>query len=560
MKPRRIGRKRRAVAGIILAALLFALIFTAGIGYLLFQSQADRNSYAANVQAFQGRQSASQEQIAFCAMPVSAGSCKAAPTGNALSVTVNDTGGFPISVTGWFVKDNATGKVLSSGVVQLASPLNLNVGNSGSFPLTGYNYVGGTILVSLVTSRGNVFTVQYPLSTTVTQVTQSSTTTTVTGPGSGGGNSLVVVMAATPVQAFSGTIITDNVTLFNYSNVPMTGATPVPAPPSYTTTGTAGLASTGCSQAYTPPGQVPDSSGFIPAWSGGGTAPHIYFLCTYTASSGAVGGLVSFSGAAKALQGTNTIYSAQATSNLVQVGGLTNPIAQGAFTSNFFFFKYSSCQPNAIAPSGGTSCTLPANTKTNYAGLPVVKNFPEADLISSGSNYYVAFYLNLTNTFNKPLPLLQYTFVQLESSAGNESDWWLVGTTAKMTNLVYYPTYNPASGPPTLTAYPTDCGTVDSNNVPTDSNCIYVKPGQTVTVTLAACGPGVAKWDWGGSQYGVHFDSLPAGVSCTSSTPYLNLGGSASGSATAAITVISFEYNGAVYTQDIAFQGVAFGS
>jgi hypothetical protein len=560
MKLGRVGGTRRGVAALILTALLFALIFTAGLGYLLFQSQADRGSYGASLQAMQSRRLASQEQVVFCAKAVSAGSCLAPVSGGSLVVTVNDTGAYPVSVISWFVRDNTTGKITSPpGVVQLATPVNLDVGNSTSFPLAGYSYSAGTVLVSLVTSRGNVFTVQYPLSVTVTNTILSSTSTTVTGPGSGGGNSLVVVMAGSPLQVFSGGIVTDNVTLFNYSNVPMTGAALVPTPPSYTTTGTAGLSPTGCSQAYTPPHQVPDPTGSIPAWSGTGPAPHIYFLCTYTAVSGAVGGLASFSGGAKAIQGTNTVYSSQVTSNLVQIGGLTNPLAQGAFTSNFFFFKYSSCQPNAIAPSGGTSCTLPANTKTNYAGAPNVNNFPEADLISGGSNYYVAFYLSITNTYSKPLPLLQYTFEQFEASAGNESDWWLAGTNGTMTSGTYYPTYsNATNGAPWLKPYPTDCATVNANNRPTDHNCIYVDPGQTVTITLAACGPGASKWDWGSSQYGVHFDKGVAG--CTSSTPYLNNGGSASGSATAAITVISFELNGAVYTQDIAFQGVAFVS
>ena len=551
--------RRRAVAGLILTAILFALIFTAGLGYLLYQSQADRSSYEASLQALEGRQSASQEQVAFCAKSVTAGSCMEQASAGALEVTVNDTGGIPISVMSWFVKDNNTGAVVSPpGVVQLTNPVNLNVGNSMSFPLTGYTYTSGVVFVSLVTSRGNVFTVQYPLSSVLTTVVQSTTSTVATGPGSGGGNSLVALMVATPLQVFSGDTVTDNVTLFNYSNLPMTNATLLPTPPSFTTTGTAGLAQMGCTGPYTPPGAVPNKWGTIPAYSGSGVAPHIFFLCKYRAASGQVGGLASFSGAASALQGNSTIYSAQSTSNLVQIGGLTNPLAQGAFTSNFFFFKYSSCQPASIAPAGGTVCTQPVGTKTNYAGTPNENNFPEAHVISSGNNYYVAFYMNLTNTFNKPLPLLLYTFLQFEASAGNESDWWLVGSTSAMTGGVYYPTYNPASGHPTLTPYPNDCATVNSSNIPTDPNCIYVNPGQTVTITLAACGPSVAKWDWGGSQYGEHFDGGVAG--CTSSPPYLNNAGSATGSATAAITVISYQNNGAVYTQDIAFQGVAITS
>ena len=552
-------------APLLIATTLFAMIFIAGIGYLLFQNQADRVSYQSNMQALQDQRMSGQEQIAFCAIPQSAGSCLAKPSGSALSVIVNDTGGIPVSVTGWFVKNATTGLMVSSGVVQLVTPVTLDVGISMTFPLTGNSYTNGTDNVSLLTSRGNVFTQQYPLSTSVTTMVQSSTTVTVTGQGNGGGNSLIVVMAATPVQAFTGAVITDNVTLFNYSNVPMTLASPplLPDPPSYTTTGTAKLVPTGCAGPFTPPGQVPDVTNTIPAYGGSGTAPHVYFLCTYTASSGAVGGLASFSGAAEAIvtttSGNVNVFSSQVTSNLVQIGGLTNPIAQGAFTSNFFFFKYSSC----IQPTGANfvSPCIP-----NFTPPANVNNFMSTAAMSAGSNRFVAFYLSITNTYSTTLPILQYTFEQFDSSSGNESDWWIAGTNTSMTGGVYYPTY-PASGNPTLISYPTDCANVYATavpghpaNSPKDPACIYVNPGQTVTITLASCGPGVNVWDWGGSRYGAHFDTTPSpgGAACTSSTPYLNDNGGTVGSATAAITVISFEYNGQVYTQDISFQGVAF--
>jgi hypothetical protein len=543
----RSGRRRPGIAGILIAAMLFAMIFTAGVGYLLFQAQSDKTSYSANIQAQRDRQLASQEEISLCVESGLTNPCTSGQVGapGLLTVVVNDTGGFPVSVVGWFVRDSA-GTIVSPGVVSLNStlnpPVNLDVGNYGSVPLTGYTYSGGTISVSLVTSRGNTFTAQYPLSTTVTTTQTFPVTVTTTGSGSGGGNSLVVMMAATPLQVFSGNTITDNVTLFNYSNEPMTDPTLIPKIPTSTTTGTALLSPGTCTK---------PSSETIAAYTGG-APPHVSFLCTYTASSGQVGGLASFSGSASVEQGNNTIYSSGTTSNLVQIGGLTNPLAQGAFTSNFFFFKYSSC-----VQASGANFAAPCTT--NYAPPPNVEIFPEADLIKAGSNYYVAFYLNITNNFNSPLPILSYTFVQFESNE-NESDWWIVGTNKSMTAGTYYPTYNPVSGNPTLLSYPADCSTVNAKNVPTDSNCLYVDPGKTVTITLAACGPGVSTWDWGGWKYGIHFGAPPAEsvAGCTSSTPYLDDGGASSGSATAAIIVISFEYNGAVYTQDIAFSGVAF--
>jgi hypothetical protein len=300
-------------------------------------------------------------------------------------------------------------------------------------------------------------------------------------------------------------------------------------------TGTASLNNPSCSGPYTPPGKVPDPGGTIPGYSGSGVAPHIYFLCTYAPSTGAVGGLASFSGWAYATQGTVVVQSASIVSNIVQIGGLTNVLAQGVFSTNFFFFKYSYCYQTS--GSGFSSpCTKNANPLT-------ISNLPEGAVISGGSNYYVAFYIQITNNYNTSLPLLQYTFLQVDPSNGGETDWWLAGTNTTMTNGVYYPVY-PASGTPTLTAYPSDCNVVNSKNIPTDNKCIYVNPGKTVTITLAACGYSSSSWDWGGYKRGTSWDSGATGCISGGSKP--NIG--SSGDATTATTVISFLYRGQTLT------------
>lgn len=542
------GSRRRAVAGVVVMILIFAMLFTAGTGYFFFQARSDLSSYQANVQALQQRAQISQEQLAF----------SVSLTGSkSLEVTVNDTGSFPISVVSTFVKDS-TGKVISP-LLNLAVPLNLNVGGSGSFTANpSYTYTSGIISVALVTSRGNVFTQQYPLKASVIVSTASSaTTTSVTGPGGGGGNSLVISMSATPIQVYSGPCpgqqcITDNVTLYNYSPTSMIGAGLDPAVPSSSVTGTAKLTNPTCSGPYTPPGKVSDPSGTIPGYTGVGVAPHIYFLCTYTPQTGAVGGLASFSGWAFATQGTTVVESASAESNIVQIGGLTNVLAQGAFSTNFFFFKYSSC---TNAPSGGAYSTACTTNTPMPPSSP--NNLPEGAVISGGSNYYVAFYIQITNNYNTTLPLLQYTFLQVDPSNGGETDWWIVGTNTTMNNGAYYPNYNPGVSPrlPTLTAYPSDCNVVNSKNIPTDNKCIYVNPGQTVTITFAACGYSASNWDWGGSHRGTSWDSS---TGCDSGGSKPNIG--SSGDATAATTVISFLYKGQTLTEDIAFNGVAFTS
>ena len=528
--------RRRGVAGLIVAVVIFALIFTAGFGYLIFQDKVNLNSYQANAAYQAGKSASSLEGLAFAATS----------TGGALTITVNDTGAFPLSVMSSFITDS-TGKVSSSGVMQLGGsciaggPLNLDVGGAGSFSISSacYSYVvGTTIFISLTTSRGNTFTTQFPISsTTVISTITSTTSITTTAPGVGGGNALVVVMAATPVQVFGGNIITDNVTVFNYSNVPMTGVTLNPATPTYSITGTAAVTPQSCAGPYTPPHSQADPTGTISAYGGSGQAPHIFFLCTYKASTGAVGGLVSFFGGAEGTESGTNIVSSSVTSNLVQIGSLTNALSEGVFSSNFFFFKY-------------TSCTSSHCSGTNPSSIPPgsVYGLPEGNVISSGSNYYVAFYVQLTNNFNTTLPILSTTFEQLDQSNGGESDWWVVGTNSSSfrTNGAYYPSY---TGTPSLTAYPTDCATVNGNNKPTDANCIYINPGQTVVLTLASCGPGSSTWDWGSS-------TSNGGGSCVSSSPAFGSGGSA----TAANTVVCFEYKGQTFTEDLAFQGVAVTS
>jgi len=551
------SNRRRGIAGVLVMVIIFALLFTAGTGYLFYQARANLSSYSGNVQALEQRALISQEQLAF---KVSL-SLTSQPV-----ITVNDTGGFPISVVGILAKD-ITGKVIwgpfTLGGLQTSAtgPLNLNVGQTGSFTCISVScvYTSGIIYVGLLTSRGNVFVQQYPLlATTMVTTISSATTSSLTGPASGGGNSLVVTMAATPIQVFSGPCpgaqcITDNVTLYNYSPQPMTGAGLHPNPPWSNVTGTATVRNPTCSGPYTPPGQVADPTGTISGYSGTGPAPHIFFLCTYAPQTGSVGGLASFSGWAYATQGTTVVESASTESNIVQIGGLSNVIAQGVFSTNFFFFKYTSCTNAPSGAHGSYSYTTACTTNTAVpASSPTL--LPEGAVVSGSATYYLAFYLQVTNNFNTSIPILASTFLQVDPSAGGETDYWIVGTNTTMQNGAYYPNYAPTASPklPTLTAYPTDCATVNAKNIPTDTKCIYVDPGQTVTLTLAACGQSATNWDWGGEQYGA-WDSN-TGCDTGGSQP----GIATTGSANEAETVISYEYKSMVLTEVITFNGVVF--
>jgi hypothetical protein len=585
---------RRGVAGVLLAVVVFALLFSVGLGLELYQSQGTQSSYEANLTAIGLKETQNQETLTLGASLV----------GAKIMVTVNDTGPFPISVVSTFV-ENSTRKLItlsssggSKGPMLLSpgsncfqtapsGPMNLPVGAWGRFNISSgagscFPNFSPTSLyyVAIVTSRGNVFTVQFPFQyTTVVSSATSFTTSTTSVPGSGGGNSLVVVMSAMPVQAFSGDTVTDTVDLYNYSPNPLTlssgSLSPNPPTPSYT--GTATLAAIGSPTCSNPPyssnGQ-PDTSYTIPGYGGSGAAPYVYYLCTYKAQTGAVGGLASFSGGASATQGSNTIVSSIATSNLIQIGGLVNTQAQGAFSSNFFFLGYTSCY---ISSAGG-GFSSPCSKSPSSIPPSAVTLLPKGYTISGGHNQYVAFYVQITNNLGVTLPILQYTFEQLDSSCSyncntrggiSESDWWVVGNNGTSSNgvwssNVYYPNY-PSSGTPTLQAYPKDCSSVRSSattghpvNSPTDGACIYVNPGQTVTITLAACGAASASWDWGGTPYGTNYDNgnsgCPSGRGGSQFTPSINQ----NGMGTAGFTVISFWYNGQTYTETLAYQGVAF--
>lgn len=544
---------RRAVAGVVAALFIFLMLFTAGVGLLLFQNQTNLAKYQADSQAIGARGLASLEGLSMIATLNS--------TNNHLVVAMNNTGGTPETVVAAFVKD-ATGAITSPimafgapGDTSAPSAVTLNIAAVGTAQLLKYTYSlppGTPVFVNVMTSRGNIFSTRYPLSVPGNSTTSLMTTTVSTTSTLGAvGNPLVVVMQASPPQAFTGQTLTLNITFYNFSPTPLTSPQLNPPTPQVFTTGTAKLTLNACTG--------PSPSGTISGYSGSGTPPHIYFLCTYAVSQGPLGGVASFQGAGTAVLNGTTVYSAWATSNIVQIGGLTNVLVYGAFTVNFFVFKFTSCanSPKTQFASNdsfyypvsyGSPCNSNPGTIPPPGGL---SSLPTPAAVKSQNYFYVAFYLQVTNNFNTTLTIEPYTMMQIDQSDGGESDWWLAGDANHLTNGTYYPNYSPgASGThlPQLVPYPNPC----------NSACFALGPGQSQVLTLAACGYGSRGWDWGGVGQGAHFDSYyyDYGGGCVSSWP--NIGTTGQGSATVTTLVIAFLYNGKIYTQDIQFMGVAF--
>jgi len=399
---------------------------------------------------------------------------------------------------------------------------------------TGLVIVSGTYTIKVITQRGNSFVGSYPLPAPAA------------GPG---GNALLVQMTATPPQALGGATITDTVTVSNYASGAVTAVTLNPNPPLASVTGTATLTGGSCS---------PGSFASIPAYPGSGNPSSVTFTCTYVAHTGSSGGLASFSGYAQGTLAGVSIASPSAVSNTVQIGSTFNVLNQGPFSINSFFFKYSSCTnpPAGVLPSPGysylNSCT------TSPLSMPPASpdNLPAGSLMSGGSNYYTAFYISLTNNFNTTLAIMQYSYVFLDPTNGGESSYYLVGS-ATNPQVPYYPNYASNAAQkfiPQLTAYTgnqiTCAETAPAFAPPPPTTCIDIAPGQTETLTFAACGFGASTWSWGGTQYARSFDTPAPGNGCTTVTPYF-----VTPEGTYLSIIISFVYNGVDYTQAIPFQG-----
>jgi len=561
-----LNNSRRGVAGVIAATLIFGMLFTAGFAYLTWQAQSNQNQNVANLARQNAIEQGNLENIYLATIVSGTGPYT-------VTIVAENSGGIAATIVGAYASSGGV-LIKSPGIVTENSAL--GIGASVSLTLTGISVSSGTI--SVITSRGNTFSAPFPnppqqVTSTISTAT-GATTVTSTVPGLAGSNALVVQMVATPPVAFgchNGCEL-DTVTVYNYALYAMQNIQLNPGAPNVEACGN----TPGCTATLTPTSSTcagPYSSLGLPttntliAYTGSGVAPYIYYLCTYNVVTGNVGGYATFSGLATATEvfsPTNmvTVASAESISNIVQIGGSTNVLGQGPFSVNFFVFKYSSCYPTGPTSSHG-SYSYPSSCASTPAQIPPSSfhKLGNASLISAGSDYYVAFYFQITNDYNTILPILKYSFVQTESSLNlGEADFYIVGGPSNTSTV--YPNYCQAGGGPpacassnipvfnAYTASATSCA--ETNGEPPASTCINVSPGKSAVLTFAACGPGSPSWEWGGSQYGDNWD--PGYSGCAT----VNLGIGSHGSPTALILVLSYLLNNVVYTEDVAFQSVSF--
>jgi hypothetical protein len=551
-----LHRRRNAVAGVLATIILFTLVFAGGVTFLVYTNQASLQSNQANAGRQATLQAASLEKLAL-SVKLSQATDPWSQKGD-LALTINNTGGVSTTVVDVYVTNAANGQFVSSAQVPPSTPYlskdgTLALGQKGdlnvTLPLsigmgastrtmtgcisgktgcdiaiskTSVPYASGeTVIVSVLTSTGNVFSAQYPLSSTTTGY-QSST--------------LVVTMIATPPQvpeSCSGCVAL-NVTVYNYASSSVTTVSLVPAVPSANVTGTASITSGSC---------PPPPSTTIQAYPGSGNAHKISFICTYSANTGPVGGFASFFGSATGYLNGIRVSSAQEVSNTIQIGAAPNVLNQGPFTAEAKFFKDSYCLQNGIF------YVAPCQQTPNPLNLGTL---PNAIPQNGSADRYVAYYVQITNNFNTTLPILQYTYFQTDPTIGGESDFYLVGDAPTYNStLSYFPNYAPNT--PTLTAYGGDAVTCAQTPIPF-ANCIALAPHATITLTFAACRAGASDWNWGASQYGRAFDN-PTGCTPQSPPNYQTP------EATYLSIVIAFLYKPAgssssqVFVQQIPFQG-----
>ena len=571
--------RSKGVSGILAGVMLFAMLFSVGVGFYVYINQTNNSINHANANQQNVIQQSSLENLTLSATANS----------GAVTVTATNRGGVATSLLTTFV-DNSNG-VLQNQPVSVPAQPTLNVGQTASFVVPGYTYSSGSITVSVITGRGNTFTAQYPPPPTGTQtnvVVNSQTTTVIATVSGGGSNALVVVMTATPPVTFNcaNGCVADSITVYNYALSSVTGVALNPSPPSVVVCGTGNTP--GCTASLTSPvcagptlsnGQ-PDTSDSIAAYSGTGNAPYVTFQCTYNANTGAVGGFASFSGEATGVLTVTgqQVASATATSNTIEIGGQANVITQGAFTANFLFYKFSACQTPPHELSGGTyptysytgvtTGTYPCNPTPTQITTPGTMNdglLNDAFLLYSAGNYYVAYYVSLTNDFNQTLPILQYSYLYMDPGISGEQYYFLAGAatdyynSATKTYSSYYPNYNVANSVPTLDAYSattTSCAEVynplyQNYTVPSPSTCINIHPGQTLTLTFAACGWDASTWDWGGTAYANSFDSPATNCNINSVPGY---GGNVPEGQVVSIE-ITYMYKNQAYSQLLPFDG-----
>lgn len=486
-------RRRRAVSGIIGAVVLFALVFTAGAGFFITVNNYRHSVDVVNAGRESFVQQASSENLAMVARL----SKSADPWGNKsdLFLSIANAGGVSSTVVGVFVSA-PNGSIVSTSTVHppshflsaygdlnLSLPLTLVPGTNASqlrgcvkgsdasgcdigISHASFIYANGTYVVSVLTSLGNVFSVEYPAphfttlknfyivqpsSESLEVVDQSLVNqylldeTGVVGcygcftNVAAGGNILVTLIMAGPSPVQDDNSINVIATVSNYSPY---GATEVAV--SLNTLYSGPVSVSPSAPSGSPVSCPPTTGGTTTSIAAGASAT---FECSFVAVANPGPGTVTFAGTASGTVDGAPVSSSVASSNPVQIGSI---VMIGLWQPNYYYFDYT-------------------------AGAPSSQHTPSPASVIPHSDSYVALDVEVTNIYNEPLTLLDGSYIQFVSP-GTDIDEYIVQSVQ----------YTGTTG--TITQY----GCTTSSG----PSCIVVQPGQSVDLVFAACGAGSATWQW----------------------------------------------------------------
>jgi hypothetical protein len=172
-------RRRRAIAQLIGAGILFLILFTAGSGYFIYVNQGIQNQNQAALSAQIRAQQESQEhlRLGFSLCPTGSTNSWCMNNPGSLGISILNNGGIPSTIVAVFASNSAGYQLfLSSGspYLNVTLPLTLPVGGNTSSPtllcggqpcnlgiaLAGLNpsqYAQASpVTVSILTSDGNM--------------------------------------------------------------------------------------------------------------------------------------------------------------------------------------------------------------------------------------------------------------------------------------------------------------------------------------------------------------------------------------------------------------------
>lgn len=174
-------RKKRAIAGIVAALILFVMLFTIGSSYFLYQAVLGHIYDTANVSAQQQAQAKESEQLAITTF-----------LNGGLSATATNVGGVPSVIVGMYLQDpTATPSLVCVSPQTGAGPafcpnystvsIPIDVGGRSTIntgETVGCSAQPSACTIALITQLGNVFTQKYPMPATSTGLLQTSTSIT----------------------------------------------------------------------------------------------------------------------------------------------------------------------------------------------------------------------------------------------------------------------------------------------------------------------------------------------------------------------------------------------